>query len=210
MKRQSDTSPEAERVVTEAFRKMPPGQKWLHLGQNYRDARLLHAAGVRLRQPNATPRQIHEDWMRLHLGFTLTDKIGEPAMDVQCLRDLRSVIAVLTKLGIVYAIGGSIACSVHGMDRYTKAADVTVDPFPGKENDLAADFGPDWYVSLSAVQEAVRDRSCFNIINTSSVTRWTCLFAKRSHSSKRRWPAAAPSRYQTPLASWFTYTRRRM
>jgi hypothetical protein len=153
MKRLSDTSPEAERVRTEVFRRITPGQKWLQLGQNYRDARMLHAAGVRLRQPGATPRQIHEDWMRLHLGFTLADRIGEPAMDVQCLRDLRSVIAVFTKLGIAYAVGGSVASSVHGMDRYTKDADITVDPFPGKENDLVAGFGPDWYVSLSAVPE---------------------------------------------------------
>jgi len=168
MKRLSDTSPEAERVRTEVFRRITPGQKWLQLGQNYRDARMLHAAGVRLRQPGATPRQIHEDWMRLHLGFTLADQIGEPAMDVQCLRDLRSVIAVFTKLGIAYAVGGSVASSVHGMDRYTKDADITVEPFPGKEKDLVAGFGPDWYVSLSAVEEAVRQRFCFNIINTSS------------------------------------------
>jgi hypothetical protein len=196
MKRLSDTSLEAERVRTEVFRKIPPGQKWLQLGQSYRDARLLHAAGVRLRQPRATARQIHEDWMRLHLGFTQTDKIGEPAMDVQCLRDLRSVIEVLTKLGIAYAVGGSVASSVYGMDRYTKDAGVTVDPFPGKEQDLVAGFGPDWYVSLSAVDEAVRQRSCFNIINTSSGYKVDVFVRKEEAFEQsalaRRCPLALP------------------
>jgi hypothetical protein len=33
---------------------------------------------------------------------------------------------------------------------------------------LTASFGPDYYLSLSAVQEAVQHRSTFNIINTST------------------------------------------
>jgi hypothetical protein len=168
MKRLSDTSPEAERVLMDVFRRMPPGQKWLQLGKTYRDGRALHAAGFRYRHPSATRRQIHEDWMRVHLGFTLLDKIREPAVDIQCLRDLRAVTDVFVRLQVPYAVGGSVASSVFGIDRYTRDADITVEPFPGKETELVAAFGPEWYVSLAAVQEAIRQRSTFNIINTSS------------------------------------------
>lgn len=165
-----DTSPEAERVLTEAYRRMSPAQKWLRLGKLYEEARMLHAAGVRLRNPAATRRDIHEAWMTVNLGFTRTDLIREPSMDqpVSSLREFRTFISVFERLGLPYALGGSMASSVHGIDRYTRDADVTLEPFPGKEAALAGAFGPDYYVSLPAIQEAVRKRSSFNIINTAT------------------------------------------
>jgi hypothetical protein len=170
MKNLTDTSAEADRVLTEVYRKMSPGQKWLRLGQMYQDARRLHAAGVRLRNPGATRREIHEAWMTVNLGFTLKDKIREPPVDerISSLRELREFITVFTSLGIPYALGGSMASSIHGLDRYTRDADVTLEPFAGEEATFVASFGPDVYVSLPAVKEAVRQRSSFNIINTST------------------------------------------
>jgi hypothetical protein len=164
----NDTSAEAERVLVEVHRRMPLGQKWLLLGQLYRDARLLHAAGVRLRNPHATSRDVREAWLRVNLGFTAAGPTGEDNMEQQPsgLAGLREVIGVLDRLGIAYSLGGSMASSIHGINRQTNDADLTVEPFPGKEPELAAAFGPDYYVSLAAVQEAVRHRTSFNVINT--------------------------------------------
>jgi hypothetical protein len=166
----SDTSPEADQVLTEAYRRMSPGQKWLQLGRMYQDARALHAAGVRLRSPDAGPREVQEAWLRFNLGFTQMGCVGGPApeQDMPNLRDLRDVLRVFNDLGIVYALGGSMASSVHGIDRYTRDADVTAEPFPGREAQLVGAFGPDYYVSEPAVRQAIRARSSFNIINTST------------------------------------------
>lgn len=82
------------------------------------------------------------------------------------LRGVREVVGVLDRMGIRYALGGSLASSLHGFDRYTRDADIMADPFPGKEAEFLASFGPDYYLSLSAIQEAHRRRSAFNIINT--------------------------------------------
>jgi hypothetical protein len=166
--RLTDTAPEAERVLVQVYRRMSPGQKWLRLGETYRTARTLHAAGVRFRNPEATNQQIHEEWLRMQLGCALPEVIREAAVDVQSLREVRAVLAVLSRLDIRYALGGSMASSVHGIGRFTRDADVTVEPFFGKEEKLAASFGPDYYVSLPAIQDAVRTRSSFNIINTST------------------------------------------
>jgi hypothetical protein len=170
MAKPTDTSPEAERVLIGVYRKMPVGQKWLQLGEMYRDARVLHAAGVRRRNPGATRSDIHRAWMLVNLGFIQPGLIREPAVDqnLSNLRGVREVIAVFDRLGIPYALGGSFASSLHGIDRYTRDADITVEPFPGKEQQLAASFGPAYYLSVSAIQEAVRRRSSFNIINTST------------------------------------------
>jgi hypothetical protein len=108
--------------------------------------------------------------MRTNLGLAVAPADGEPAegRPMQNLHDLREVLRVFTDLGIPYALGGSMASSVYGVGRYTRDADVTAEPFPGREARLAAAFGPDYYVSLPAVQDAVRRRASFNIINTAT------------------------------------------
>jgi hypothetical protein len=78
---------------------------------------------------------------------------------------LREVLVVLDRLGIPYALGGSWASSFLGKMRFTHDADVAVEPFPGKEAEFCASFGDDYYVSLEAVQDAVRRRSSFNVIH---------------------------------------------
>jgi hypothetical protein len=84
---------------------------------------------------------------------------------MQNLSELREALTAFSRLEIPYALGGSMASSVYGIARYTQDADVTVEPFPGKEGELAAAFGPDYYLSLAAVQQANRVRSSFNVIN---------------------------------------------
>jgi hypothetical protein len=168
MSQPSDTSPEAERVLAEVYRLMPVDQKWAQLGEMYTDARALHAAGMRLRQPGATSEHIHRAWLRAHCDPLPSDLLQGPIMDLEAanLRGVREVTDVLDRLGIRYALGGSLASSLHGIDRYTRDADLTAEPFPGKETELVASFGPNIYISLGAVQDALRRRSAFNIINT--------------------------------------------
>jgi hypothetical protein len=170
MKRLSDTSPEAERVLIEANRCMTPARKWFLLGDLYRFARSLHASGLRLRNPHATAALIRDDWMAMHVG-TVPDAIDwseAEVMDqpIENRHVVHDVITALDSLGIAYALGGSLASSIYGLTRLTADADITVEPFPGKEEQLANCFGPQYYVSVDAIQRAIRDRSSFNIINT--------------------------------------------
>jgi hypothetical protein len=82
--------------------------------------------------------------------------------------DLREVVrvgAVLNALGIRYALGGSMASSLLSIPRFTQDADLMVDPFAGHETELLNALGPDYYVSMTAMQEANRLRRSFNIIN---------------------------------------------
>ncbi len=170
MSRLSDTSPEAERVLAGAYRAMSPARKWALLGDLYRMGRDFHASGVRLRRPGATPAEIRSEWIAAHLGeIPRVSTSEEPGMDqpIDNLRVVREVIAAFDALGIAYALGGSLASGIHGITRYTSDADVSVEPFGGLEDRLAASFGPDYYVSVEAIRQAIRDRSTFNIINTS-------------------------------------------
>jgi hypothetical protein len=171
MKRLSDTSPDAQRVLTEAYRAMTPERRVQNIVQDYRLAKSLHEAGMLKRDPAASRAQIRDSWNCMNLGERLWNSIKK---DVDMERDLenidivREVVAAFEKLKIAYALGGSWASSYYGESRSTRDADLVVEPFPGKEAELAGSFGPDYYVSLDALKRAVRDRSTCNIINSSA------------------------------------------
>ncbi len=73
----NDTHSEAELVLREAYRRMPFAAKLQQMGQLYRTARMLHAAGVRYRNPKATEEMIQEEWRILSLGAELARKVKE-------------------------------------------------------------------------------------------------------------------------------------
>jgi hypothetical protein len=184
---------------------MSPGQKALLLDQMYRDSRALHAAGVLLREPGATPRDVLADWIARNLGIALSVPLREPVMaqPLSYLPELRAVLERFDQLGLPYALGGSMASTLYGEARSTRDADVTVEPFPGKEAALVAAFGPDYYLSLPAVQDAVRDRSSFNIIDTAGGFKVDVFVRKddpfEQSAMARRRPVALADRPDRPL-----------
>ena len=81
---------------------------------------------------------------------------------------VQEVAAVLDRLEVPYAVGGSWASSLLGRPRLTHDVDLTVEPFPGKETAFCASFSDDYYVSLPMIQDAIHRRSSFNIIHWAS------------------------------------------
>jgi hypothetical protein len=162
----SDTSPEAEKVLRRALLEMPFSRRWRQMGELYHLGQILHAAGYRDRHPGATPEEIAADFRQSVAGRDLPHiKEARMASAEESLGVLTEVIAVLERLNIVYALGGSWASSLHGERRFTHDADLSVQPFPSQEKALVGSFGPDYYVSLQAVEEAMRRRGSFNIIH---------------------------------------------
>jgi hypothetical protein len=164
----SDTSAEAEGVLREVLRTMPFARKWRQMGAIYHTARVLHAAGLRDRNPSATDEKIQAAWVEAAGGGTAPWQRRRTAMvgSEDNLRVLQDVVAVLDRLQIAYALGGSWASSILGKMRFTHDADLSAEPFPGKEADFCAGFGEDYYVSLPAVQQAIRQRLSFNVVHT--------------------------------------------
>lgn len=167
----SDTSPEAERVLAAAYQAMSPARKWALMSDDFRTARLLYEAGARCRDPRISPAELHRSWLAAALGSGswLVDTEA-PAVDqpIDNMSVLQYVISTLDRLEIGYALCGSFASSTHDANRQSRDADLSVDPFPGKGDALAGSFGTDYYLSLGTIRQAVRDRSTFNIINTSA------------------------------------------
>jgi hypothetical protein len=165
----SDTAPEVERLMYESYRRMPPARKWKNLRDDYRMARALHAAGMRHRNPGVSLAEIQADWIRSVLGgpcpVPLPEALMEP-VDQEYQPVFRFVLRALDRLGIAYAVGGSVASSIHGAGRMTRDADITVEPFSGREAVFVTAFpAPEFYLSADAVRDALRTSSTFNILH---------------------------------------------
>jgi hypothetical protein len=119
------------------------------------------------------------------------------------LRVIQHVIAAFTQLEIPYALGGSWASSFHGRVRMTHDADFTAEPFPGKEAAFCRLFGPDYYISLPAVQDALARRSSFNIIHLPSSFKADVFVRKERPFDcsvmKRSAPHALPDHPDKPI-----------
>lgn len=82
--------------------------------------------------------------------------------DVEVLKDF---VEVLEKFGIRYAVGGSIASSFYGKVRFTVDADITVEPFENLAEKFYENLKTKFYISKSAMYQALSSRSSFNIID---------------------------------------------
>ena len=73
---------------------------------------------------------------------------------------LHRVLEVLEDQGITYLLVGSLASGVYGEPRLTQDFDIVVELRPEQAAELCASFpSPEYYVSETAAQEAVRRRS---------------------------------------------------
>lgn len=76
--RQKDTSPEAEEVLLDIYRRMPAAAKFERIFSAYQFGKILAMAGLRYLNPDATEKQIWFLWAKRHLGEKLfKDVYGE-------------------------------------------------------------------------------------------------------------------------------------
>ncbi|MBI2805095.1 MAG: hypothetical protein HYX68_08955 [Planctomycetes bacterium] len=169
MNLQKDTPPDVERLQADIYRKMPFGAKAGLVRNAWTRARDLHAAGVRLRRADAGAAEIHADWLKVLFGPAAPSPRGAPVEENADLWTLVfDLVHILERFDIRVALGGSMASSIFGKPRFTEDADLTVEPFPGKEEAFGAALDAAYYVSLDTVKRANRESGSFNIIHTTS------------------------------------------
>jgi hypothetical protein len=82
---------------------------------------------------------------------------------------LRHTVDVLERLGVPYLIVGSIASIAYGESRFTQDIDVVVRLEAEKVGEFVAAFpAKEYYLSESAIRDAIRDTFQFNVIHSSS------------------------------------------
>ncbi len=83
-------------------------------------------------------------------------------------RTLSALLAVLDKLEIRYAVGGSVAGSVHGLPRATMDIDLIADLSVNDLPEFVRLLTPDFYVDAGDIQQAIAHRRSFNLIHFES------------------------------------------
>jgi hypothetical protein len=71
----SDTSPEAQRVLYDLYRRMPLGRRLELVFDMCDTGRLLAIAGLRMRHPKASEEELVCLWARQHLGRELFERV---------------------------------------------------------------------------------------------------------------------------------------
>lgn len=74
-------------------------------------------------------------------------------------------VDVLDRLGIIYAIGGSVASSAYGTMRFTQDADIAVQPFGPVADRFYDAIKDEFYISNEAMREALDSCGSFNVIH---------------------------------------------
>ncbi|MGE3313628.1 MAG: hypothetical protein AB7O26_00845 [Planctomycetaceae bacterium] len=74
----------------------------------------------------------------------------------------------MTDAGIPYMVSGSFAVLVHGQPRTTHDIDVVIAPTAEQLDIFVGAAGPNQYVNREAARNALKERSLFNIIDTTT------------------------------------------
>lgn len=75
------------------------------------------------------------------------------------------VTQTLEALGIPYAVGGSLASSLHGVMRSTLDVDIVADMHPEHIQPLAAALSKEFYADEEMMRDAIEHQSSFNLIH---------------------------------------------
>jgi hypothetical protein len=78
---------------------------------------------------------------------------------------LRPVSQAFQQLGVSFYVGGSVASSFHGASRSTMDVDLVADMTEEAIPQFMNRFGAEFYVSESAIREAIQHKSSFNLIH---------------------------------------------
>jgi hypothetical protein len=79
------------------------------------------------------------------------------------------VVEAFDKLRIPYAVGGSVASSLHGLARSTQDVDVLALIRPEQATALATELQGEFYADERAIINAVRSQRSFNVIHLESI-----------------------------------------
>jgi hypothetical protein len=93
----------------------------------------------------------------------------------------------LDSIQVSYYIGGSLASSLWGEPRYSKDLDLVIEISSEQTGVLLAAFSQEFYVSESAVEEALSDRSSsFNIISLDSAEKADLFISRGDRFSRSK------------------------
>lgn len=167
----SDTTCDSAQAQLRLLREKSPSERLALAARLSSD--IIHAAkrAIARVHPGFSQSEVALRFIQLHYGHDLAHALAEtgsgPRMDgaSELLQALGPVLTELTRLGVRYYVGGSVASSIHGAARSTLDVDVAAVLDEPQGLQLVEALQDKYYISKEAALSAVRRRSCFNLIH---------------------------------------------
>ena len=171
-----DTAVDAEIYLFGLWKRLTLVQKADKLSSWTKGCLELCLIGLKQRYPSAKLSKLRYEFAKATLKSYFTDSIYQYLSEYNhtlMLTDPISlaldVAAILNRLDIPYLIGGSVASTLMGEMRATEDVDIVVDLTIEKVVPLLQSLQPRFYVSEEAVQDAIRFKRSFNMIDNESL-----------------------------------------
>lgn len=88
------------------------------------------------------------------------------------------VTQALDRLGIIYAVGGSLASSLHGVMRATLDVDIVADMRPEHVQPMVAVLSEEFYADEEMMRDAIERHSSFNLIHYETALKVDVFISK--------------------------------
>ena len=182
-----DTAVDAEIYLFGLWKRLTLVQKADKLSSWTKGCLELCLIGLKQRYPSAKLSKLRYEFAKATLKSYFTDSIYQYLSEYNhtlMLTDPISlaldVAAILNRLDIPYLIGGSVASTLMGEMRATEDVDIVVELTIEKVVPLLQSLQPRFYVSEEAVQDAIRFKRSFNIIDNESLGKVDIFILKDS------------------------------
>ena len=182
-----DTAADAEIYLFGLWKRLTLVQKADKLSSWTKGCLELCLIGLKQRYPSAKLSKLRYEFAKATLKSYFTDSIYQYLSEYNhtlMLTDPISlaldVAAILNRLDIPYLIGGSVASTLMGEMRATEDVDIVVELTIEKVVPLLQSLQPRFYVSEEAVQDAIRFKRSFNIIDNESLGKVDIFILKDS------------------------------
>jgi hypothetical protein len=165
-----DTSIESDRRWFEGFQHMTLPQKATLLRGATQGCRRLALIGIQQQFPNCSPQEKRIYYTRRILGETWAKLIESWHLETEIMLGdpialALTMAAIFEQLNIDYYVGGSVASSLWGENRATLDLDLVADLKTEQIPDFLQAIQTDFYVSETAIQEAILHQNSFNLIH---------------------------------------------
>jgi hypothetical protein len=165
-----DTTKEAELIQFSLWRRLNLLQKTVLFRRTYR--RMSNLIFINLKQQfnKASEELIREKYLEKKLGKTWLKRLSNNYSGGLMIEDplwlAYKLNRIFNTLKIKYYVGGSVASSLHGEIRYTEDLDIVIYLETDQVELLIKTLQNEFYISETAVNEALRGEiSSFNIIH---------------------------------------------
>jgi hypothetical protein len=187
MKTQSiDTSADAERVLIEMIRKAPISKRFSFI-QSWSHS-MIEGGRINIQQlyPHVTNREVQLLYAERYYGKDMVDGLRaafhehnvRPAVLPDFQATLIPLFEVLDRLGVPYALGGSLASSLYGMQRATLQLDLIADLKLQHRHFLSELLVSKYFFHEYEVQTALEQGTFFTLIHLESLLKVVVFLLK--------------------------------